>query len=198
MLLSRYIGICADQASDDEPHSCLFSAHANDFINGGAAWQINNWIPKPAYYQSSFYSSKNTAHFVSPGVPAGVSVSTHDVPWSEAPGSRLLGPHHSQHLAPARVKLLARLPFLVGGPTGVQLLLSEGGMFDIWQWCSMMILTLAWIHRPFHPSWSQSRDPLGSCILVFWPGVKWFTTPPTMEITPVLLLLRAQKQPILS
>ena len=37
MLLSRYIGICADQASDDEPHSCLLSAHANDFINGGAA-----------------------------------------------------------------------------------------------------------------------------------------------------------------
>ena len=126
MFLSRYIGICADQASDDEPRSCLLSAHANDFINGGAAWQINNWIPKPAYYQSSFYSSKNTAHFVSPGAPAGVSVSTHDVPLLEAPGPRLLGAHHGQHLAPARVKLLARLPLLVCGPTGVQLLLSEG------------------------------------------------------------------------
>lgn len=37
MLLSRYIGVCADQASDDEARSCLLSAHANDFINGGAA-----------------------------------------------------------------------------------------------------------------------------------------------------------------
>ena len=44
---------------------------------------------------------------------------------SEVPGPRLLGLHHGQHLAPARVKLLALLPLLVSWPTGVKLVLSE-------------------------------------------------------------------------